>query len=73
MKPFSDGNTLWIPLAYIAREFNKHPFTVRKWCASGFILSLGYRTRRDPKGHWFVAPLTENVIHVNCPAELRVS
>ena len=57
MNPYFDGITHWSPLSTIAREFNKTPQTLRRWCDSGFILTLGYRTWRDPHGHWFVAPI----------------
>jgi len=42
----------WVPVSALAREYQKHPFTIRRWITSGFIFTLGYRVRRDVTGHW---------------------
>jgi len=47
--------TEWIPVSKVAREYNKHAMTIKRWCASGFIIHLGFRVRRDPKGQWFLS------------------
>lgn len=58
MTPHLDAyGTEWIPVSAIAREFNKTERTIRNWCHSGFILTLGYRTKRDHTGHWLIATL----------------
>lgn len=45
----------WIPVSQVAREYNKHVVTIKRWCVSGFIIHLGFRVRRDPKGQWFLS------------------
>ncbi len=47
--------TEWVPVSRIAREYNKHAVTIKRWCASGFILRLGFRVKKDPKGHWLLS------------------
>jgi hypothetical protein len=60
MNAFHDPHgTRWVPASHLAREFNKTRITIRRWCATGFILTLGYRTMRDVRGHWLVAPLCD--------------
>lgn len=44
----------WIPVSEVAREYQKTSITIKRWCASGFILRLGYKVKRDPKGRWFL-------------------
>lgn len=48
----TESDCVWVPVSEFAAEFNKTNRTVQKWCASGFVLSLGYRIRRDVTGHW---------------------
>lgn len=58
MKPVIDRHgTRWLPVTMLAREFNKSAMTMRRWCITGFILTVGYRTMRDVSGHWLVTPL----------------
>lgn len=44
----------WIPVSVVARDYQKHPVTIKRWCSSGFILHLGFRVKRDPKGRWLL-------------------
>jgi hypothetical protein len=44
----------WKPVSEVAREYNKSPITLKRWALSGFILKLGFRVKRDPKGRWFL-------------------
>ncbi len=55
----SDG-IVWLTPPQLAIEFDKTDMTVRRWCYDGFILSLGYRLQRGPKGRWLIGvPLNE--------------
>jgi hypothetical protein len=27
---------------------------MRRWCANGFFIELGYRVRKDETGYWYV-------------------
>lgn len=47
--------TEWVPVSQIAREYQKHPMTIKRWCTSGFILHLGFRIKKDPKGRWLLS------------------
>lgn len=44
----------WVPVSTVAREYNKHAVTIKRWCADGFILRLGFRVKIDPKGRWLL-------------------
>lgn len=44
----------WVPISVVAREYQKHTVTLKRWARTGFILHLGFRVRRDPKGQWFL-------------------
>jgi hypothetical protein len=44
----------WVPVSEIARRYGKHSVTIKRWCKDGFILHLGFRIRKDPKGQWFL-------------------
>ena len=44
----------WQRPSQFAAEYNKSPLTVRRWCRSGFILTLGYLVVIDPKGRWMI-------------------
>lgn len=51
---------VWVSTREFAQEFRKTNRTVQRWCSAGFVLSLGYRIRRDATGHWEVGiPCTE--------------
>jgi hypothetical protein len=52
-RTFVDG-CRWFKPSEIAKQFNKSPMTIRRWCGSGFILTLGYRLRRDVKGQTMI-------------------
>lgn len=47
--------TEWVPVAEVAREYNKSAMTIKRWCADGFILRLGFRVKKDPKGRWLLS------------------
>lgn len=47
-------NIVWVTTSEFAQEFRKTNRTVQRWCTAGFVLSLGYRIRRDVTGHWQV-------------------
>jgi len=51
-------NTVWLPLSAVAKEFGKSRQTIHLWCQDGFILTLGYRARRTPKGYWLLAKVS---------------
>jgi ribosomal protein S6 len=44
----------WTPISQVAKDYNKHVVTLKRWCADGFILRLGFRVKKDPKGRWFL-------------------
>lgn len=46
---------VWVSIADLAREYSKTVQTMHNWAKSGFLHELGYRTRQDETGHWFVA------------------
>lgn len=48
------GDPGWVPISTVAREFHKTRQTIHRWCRNGFILSLGYRTRRTATGLWYI-------------------
>jgi hypothetical protein len=52
--PMSVFREEWIPVSVIAKEYNKNSVTIKRWCSSGFILRLGFRIKRDPKGRWML-------------------
>lgn len=54
----------WEPVSVVAREYNKHSMTLKRWCKSGFILTLGYRVLCDPKGRWWVERPPEQRTHL---------
>lgn len=58
LKPHTEGGTLWVPLSDIAKEFSRPRQTIAIWCRTGFILTIGYRAKRDHKGHWYLAQIT---------------
>jgi len=48
MKPKSiDGDVVWLSPTELATEYNKTRITIYRWCSSGFILTLGYRLKRE--------------------------
>lgn len=49
----ADG-LVWMSPPRLGKLFNKHGDTIRIWCHSGFILTLGYKLKRDPKGHYLI-------------------
>lgn len=56
MSTIPTANTLvWVSIADLAREYSKSVQTMHNWAKSGFLHELGYRTRQDETGHWFVA------------------
>ena len=60
IRPHYDGDRVWVTPPRLAVEFNKTEMTMRRWCYSGFILSLGYLLRREPRGRWLIGiPLDE--------------
>lgn len=56
-----DEDSVWIPLSKLAKEFEKSRVTIHNWCVDGFLLTLGYRIRRDCKGHWTVSKNPEKL------------
>lgn len=44
----------WRTVSDVAREYNKHSVTIKRWCATGFIFRLGFIIKRDPKGQWLL-------------------
>ena len=57
LKQHTEGDTVWLPLAVVAREFRRPRQTMITWCKTGFIFSIGYRAKRDQKGHWYLSLL----------------
>jgi hypothetical protein len=56
----TDDGYLWRTVSEVAREYQKAPITIARWCEDGFILTLGYRLKRDVTGHWLIGtPYTE--------------
>jgi hypothetical protein len=49
-----DGDVFWLPLAAIAKQYDKHPEVIRQWCKRGFMIELGFRIRKDETGHWAI-------------------
>jgi hypothetical protein len=49
-----DNERVWIPLSAVAKEYNRHPESIRRWCVSGFLIELGFSIRQDETGHWIV-------------------
>jgi hypothetical protein len=49
----------WVTIADVARRLGKTRQTVHNWVTSGFILTLGYRVRRDYTGYWLLYPPSE--------------
>ena len=45
----------WVPVSVVAKEYNKTSVTIKRWAATGFILHLGFRVKRDPKGRWLLS------------------
>lgn len=60
LKKHVEGDTVWLPLAVVAREFRRPRQTMITWCKTGFIFSIGYRAKRDPKGHWYLSAISGN-------------
>lgn len=54
MKARPDMDVVWVPASELAHEYGKTRQTIINWCADGFMLSLGFKVRRDPTGHWLV-------------------
>jgi hypothetical protein len=50
---FADG-CRWFKVGEIAKQYQKSPFTIWRWCREGFIFSLGYRLRRNVKGQTMI-------------------
>ena len=46
--------TRWVTVGEFAYEWNKHRNTIREWCETGYLSSLGIPTYRDPRGYWFI-------------------
>jgi hypothetical protein len=51
----SEPQTKWVPVSEVAKEYSKHPNTIKRWAAEGFILHLGFRVMKDPKGRWLLS------------------
>jgi hypothetical protein len=51
--------TGWLTIADVARRVGKTRQTVHNWVVSGFILTLGYRVKRDYTGYWLLQPPSE--------------
>jgi hypothetical protein len=51
---FRQEEFVWLPISAIAREYNRDPESIRRWCLNGFMIELGYTIRRDETGHWIV-------------------
>lgn len=49
-----DGERVWMPISVVAKEYNRHPESIRRWCENGFLIELGFTIRRDETGHWIV-------------------
>lgn len=60
-RPIQDGDTYWLPLSIVAKEYNRHPCIMRRWCINGFFIELGYRVRRGEKGSWYVGATDEQL------------
>lgn len=55
-----DGEFVWVPLSVLAEEFQKDRRTMLDWCISGYWIELGFKMRRECRGHWRVGvPLPE--------------
>jgi hypothetical protein len=48
------SNSKWVTVNEFAKEWNKHRNTIRRWCESGFLSTLGIATYCDPRGCWFI-------------------
>ena len=44
----------WVTVGTFAREWNKDRNTIRQWCESGYMMSLGIATYRDHRGWWYL-------------------
>lgn len=44
--------TVWLDVPEFARKQQKARTTIYEWCASGFVVELGYVIRKDVTGHW---------------------
>jgi hypothetical protein len=61
-----DGDIVWLPLSVMAEMYSKSAECIRLWCHDGFILSLGYRLQREPRGHWRIGvPYSEYANYTN--------
>lgn len=50
----SEDGYNWRTVSEVAREYQKAPITILRWCQEGFLLTLGYRLKRDTTGHWLI-------------------
>jgi hypothetical protein len=46
--------TVWLNAREFAAKQNKVKNTIYKWCASGFIIELGFVLSRDATGHYLI-------------------
>ena len=49
-----DPSSQWVTVGEFARQWNKHRNTIRRWCESGFFLTIGISTYCDPRGTWYI-------------------
>jgi hypothetical protein len=43
---------VWLDVKQFADTQHKNPVTIRQWCATGFVVELGYLLHCDTTGHW---------------------
>ena len=55
LPPWYDKPTeQWVTVGEFATLWNKHRNTIRQWCESGFLLSIGFSTYQDIRGIWYI-------------------
>jgi hypothetical protein len=47
-----DDNVIWLSISAFARVYSRDTRTIRRWCTDGYVLTLGYRLRRECRGQW---------------------
>lgn len=73
MKARADMDVVWVPTGELAHEYGKTPRTIVRWATEGFLLTLGYRIRRDTTGHWLVGVSREEHAKFQRKIEARTS